>query len=70
MASDVEFLADEQRLRPDKSEVQRLWCDNSKIKRITKFSPQISLAEGLRRTVEWFSNEQQLKKYKVDVYNV
>ena len=41
MASDVEFLIDEQRLRPEKSEVNRLWCDNGKIKALTGFSPQV-----------------------------
>ncbi len=70
MASDVEFLVDEQRLRPEKSEVNRLWCDNSKIKQLTDFAPQVSLEEGLRRTVAWFGNADNLKRYKADIYNV
>lgn len=70
MASDVEFLVDEQRLRPENSEVNRLWCDNSKIKALTGFVPQIDLQEGLRCTVEWFSDPDNLKKYKADIYNV
>ncbi|WP_347988736.1 NAD-dependent 4,6-dehydratase LegB [Methylomonas sp. AM2-LC] len=70
MGSDVEFLLDEQRLRPEKSEVQRLWCDNSKIARLTGFMPQVGLEQGLRQTVAWFSNQQHLKKYKADIYNV
>ncbi|WP_445366947.1 NAD-dependent 4,6-dehydratase LegB [Methylomonas sp. BW4-1] len=70
MASDVEFLVDEQRLRPEKSEVNRLWCDNSKIKQLTGFAPQVTLEEGLRRTVAWFTEPDNLKRYKADIYNV
>lgn len=70
MASDVEFLVDEQRLRPEKSEVNRLWCDNAKIKALTGFTPQVTLEQGLRRTVAWFSQPDNLKKYKADIYNV
>ncbi|MGZ4953837.1 MAG: NAD-dependent 4,6-dehydratase LegB [Methylobacter sp.] len=70
MHSDVEFIVDEQRLRPEKSEVNRLWCDNSKIKALTGFEPQVGLAEGLRRTVDWFVQPENLKKYKSGIYNV
>ncbi|AMK77761.1 MULTISPECIES: NAD-dependent 4,6-dehydratase LegB [Methylomonas] len=70
MASDVEFLVDEQRLRPEKSEVNRLWCDNSKIRQLTGFAPQVTLEEGLRRTVAWFGSAENLQKYKADIYNV
>lgn len=70
MSSDVEFLLESQRLRPEKSEVNRLWCDNGKIRRLTGFEPQIGLAEGLRRTVDWFGQGQNLRKYKADIYNV
>ena len=70
MTSDVEFLVDEQRLRPEKSEVNRLWCDNSKIKALTDFRPQVDLQEGLRRTVAWFSNPDNFNQYKADIYNV
>lgn len=70
MTSDVEFLLDEQRLRPEKSEVNRLWCDNSKLKNLTGFVPQVCLEEGLRRTVAWFEQPANLKKYKSAIYNV
>ncbi|MCQ8102839.1 NAD-dependent 4,6-dehydratase LegB [Methylomonas sp. SURF-2] len=70
MAGDVEFLVDEQRLRPEKSEVNRLWCDNSKINTLTGFLPQVSLEEGLRRSVAWFEQPANLKKYKTAIYNV
>jgi NAD dependent epimerase/dehydratase len=70
MQSDVEFIIDDQRLRPEKSEVNRLWCDNSKINNLTQFLPEHTIEQGLRKTVEWFTNPVNLKKYKHDIYNV
>lgn len=70
MASDVEFILDNQRLRPKNSEVQRLWCDNRKIQQLTDFRPQVSLEQGLQYTIDWFTQPEQLKKYKADIYNV
>ncbi|WP_031436952.1 NAD-dependent 4,6-dehydratase LegB [Methylobacter tundripaludum] len=70
MHSDVEFIVDEQRLRPEKSEVNRLWCDNKKIKALTGFESRIDITEGLRLTVDWFLNPENLKKYKSGIYNV
>lgn len=70
MNSDVEFLTDDQRLRPEKSEVFRLWCDNSKIRVLTGFEPQYSIRDGLKATVEWFTHPDNLKRYKSDIYNV
>lgn len=70
MNSDVEFITDELRIRPEKSEVFRLWCDNSKIRDITGFEPQYSIREGLKATIEWFTRPENLIKYKADIYNV
>lgn len=70
MKSDVEFVTDENRLRPKKSEVFRLLCDNSKIEEMTDYTPKISLEEGLERTVKWFTNPENLKRYKANIYNV
>lgn len=70
MHSDVEFIVDDQRLRPEKSEVNRLWCDNQKIKALTGFESRIDITEGLQRTVDWFLNPENLKKYKSGIYNV
>jgi NAD dependent epimerase/dehydratase len=70
MHSDVEFIVDDQRIRPEKSEVNRLWCDNTKIKALTGFESMIDINEGLRRTVDWFVNPENLKKYKSGIYNV
>ena len=70
MNSDVEFVTEEQRLRPKNSEVNRLWCDNTKIKNLTGFNPEYSIKDGLKETVEWFTKSDNLKKYKADIYNV
>jgi len=70
MQSDVEFIIDEQRIRPEKSEVFRLWCDNSKIHSLTGFEPKYSIKTGLEKTIEWFRNPKNLEKYKANIYNV
>ena len=70
MGSDVKFVTEEQRLRPENSEVFRLWCDNTKIERLTGFKPQVALAEGLQRTIDWFARPENLKMYKSNLYNV
>ena len=70
MNSDVELVADEERMRPEKSEVFRLWCDNSKLKSLVGFKPMVEMREGLRRTIDWFTSEQNLSKYKTNIYNV
>ncbi len=70
MHSDVEFVVDDRRLRPEKSEVNRLCCDNTKIKALTGFDSMINITEGLQRTVDWFLNPDNLKKYKSGIYNV
>ncbi len=70
MNSDVKFVEDEQRLRPQKSEVFRLWGDNTKIKSLTGFSPKYDIEAGLRETIEWFTKPENLKRYKANIYNV
>lgn len=70
MDSDVEFITDEQRIRPGKSEVFRLWCDNTKIESLTGFKPKVDIREGLKRTIDWFINSDNLNKYKADIYNL
>jgi NAD dependent epimerase/dehydratase len=70
MQSDVKFVIDEQRLRPGRSEVFRLWCDNSKIRELTGFEPEYSIDRGLELTIEWFLKPENLVKYKTEIYNV
>jgi NAD dependent epimerase/dehydratase len=70
LGSDVKIITDEQRLRPEKSEVFRLWGDNTLIKLLTGWEPKYNLMEGLKETIDWFSRPENLKKYKPEIYNV
>ncbi|MCD6225407.1 MAG: SDR family oxidoreductase [Deltaproteobacteria bacterium] len=70
MNSNVKFIREEQRIRPKRSEVFRLWCDNTKLKTLTGFEPQYSLEQGLKEMIEWFINSENLKHYKWNKYNV
>jgi NAD dependent epimerase/dehydratase len=66
---DAKIISEETRMRPEKSEVERLLGSNEKIKRLTDWQPHYALSEGIARTIEWFSDEQNLKSYKADIYN-
>lgn len=70
MGSDAVLMMDEARVRPRKSEVFRLWCDNGEIRRLTGFEPKFSIEEGLKRTIDWFTKPANLAKYKAGLYNV
>jgi len=70
MKSNVEFITEKERLRPEKSEVFRLLCDNTKIKKETGWKSRYSLRDGLKLTIDWFLNKENLKQYKTDIYNV
>jgi dTDP-glucose 4,6-dehydratase len=65
---DLPIVTDEQRLRPAGSEVLRLWADNRKAAELIGWRPQISLDEGLARTVDWI--RQNLGRYRPGVYEV
>ena len=65
---EAKIICDEQRVRPEKSEVNRLLGCNEKIKRLTSWAPQYTFEEGLAETIEFLRNN--LDKYKVDIYNV
>ena len=70
MKSDAVLKIDQQRVRPEKSEVQRLWCDNSRMQKLTNFKPETLFDEGLKLTINWFLNPENLKKYKPEIFNV
>ena len=64
----AKIIREEERLRPEKSEVQRLLGSNEKIKRLTGWAPQFTLEEGLAQTIEFFRDN--LDKYKTGIYNI
>ncbi len=70
IGAETEVVTDEIRLRPKKSEVERLLGSKEKIIRITGWKPKYSLDEGLQETIEWFKDKGNLRLYKPDVYNV
>lgn len=70
MNADVEWVTDPQRLRPSGSEVFRLLGDNTRITTLTEWRPKFTLEKGLGKTIDWFTNPENLKKYKTGIYNV
>ena len=74
MKADIKIKTDDDRIRPQKSEVERLWADNKKAARLISWQPEYAGMEGLKRglqaTIEWFSDPNNLKRYKTGVYNI
>jgi NAD dependent epimerase/dehydratase len=68
IGKDVKILCDDERIRPENSEVNRLWADNTKIKELTGWKPNYTIDSGLCATVEWIKNNMQY--FKTDIYNV
>ena len=74
MGTDINIVTDGQRLRPKKSEVERLWAENRKMRELTDWRPEYGGRDGLRKglaaTVDWFKEPANLRQYKSDVYNI
>ena len=74
MGREIEILNDDQRLRPKKSEVERLWADNKKAKELLGWQPAYGGLEGFKRglqeTAAWFTHSGNLAAYKSDRYNL
>lgn len=66
----AKIVTDEERIRPEKSEVFRLFGSNNKIREYTNWEPQFDLKSGIKETIKWFSEKENLKQYKADIYNV
>ena len=70
----IDIVGDVQRLRPDKSEVERLYACNDKARRVLSWTPSFGGREGLRRglkeTVAWFRNPEHLRLYKPEIFNL
>jgi dTDP-glucose 4,6-dehydratase len=74
MNAELEIVTDETRLRPDKSEVERLWASNAKAADLLSWRPEFAGLEGFRRglglTIDWFSDPKHLALYKTEIYNL
>ena len=74
MGADIEILTDDERLRPDSSEVNRLFGDNTLIKTLTSWKPEYSSIEGFRKgleiTASWFTKPTNLSHYKINQYTI
>ena len=74
MGQEIEILTDTQRLRPEKSEVERLWADNTKAKKLLEWEPKYGGPDGFRRglakTIEWITDPCNLLNYKSDKYKI
>ncbi|GHC35437.1 NAD-dependent 4,6-dehydratase LegB [Aidingimonas halophila] len=74
MGREVQIETDDQRLRPEKSEVERLWADtrraSSWLGHVPIYGGVDGLSRGLERTIEWFTHSDNLSRYKVDHYNL
>lgn len=74
MGGKVEIETDPQRVRPEKSEVERLWADNRKAREVLGWEPEYAGREGFRRglaeTVAWFTDARNLEGFKCDIYNL
>jgi NAD dependent epimerase/dehydratase len=74
MQVEIVIDTDENRLRPRKSEVERLWSDNTKAKNLLNWSPEYTGREGFRKglyeTAKWFTDPENLRNYKADIYNL
>lgn len=74
MGRDIEFVTDDARMRPAASEVERLWADNRRALELAGWSPQYGglagLERGLQETIDWFTREENLARYKAGRYNI
>ncbi len=68
MKTKIKITQEKKRVRPKNSEVERLCCDNTKIRTLTRWQPRYTLESGLRETIVWFKRYAHL--YKADIYNV
>ena len=74
MNTTVEIISTEERIRPENSEVERLWADNTKAKELFRWQPTYSGRDGFKRgldeTIAWFTQSENLRSYKSDIYNL
>lgn len=68
--NEAKIVNEPERMRPEKSEVERLLGSNQKLLQHTNWKQQYSIEQGLAETIKWFSNKENLRQYKADIYNV
>jgi NAD dependent epimerase/dehydratase len=68
--SPIQNVTDRGRMRPERSEVERLWADNAKARTLLRWKPSVPLEKGLSETIAWFSDPGTLAFYKADRYNI
>ncbi|MBI5261274.1 MAG: GDP-mannose 4,6-dehydratase [Bradyrhizobium sp.] len=74
MGAEIEIEHEDVRVRPERSEVDRLWASNAKAQELLGWSPRFAgvagLRKGLEQTISWFSNQGNLSRYRANVYNL
>ena len=70
MGKTIDIGRESARIRPEKSEVERLWADNSKAKSLFGWAPEYNLERGLKETINWFSSPGNMQFYKPDIYTI
>jgi NAD dependent epimerase/dehydratase len=70
MKKDIRIETSDERIRPENSEVERLWAENRKAKELLGWEPQFNLDKGLAETVEWFSRPENQEFYKAGLYTI
>lgn len=74
MGKEIEIITDQKRVRPENSEVERLWADNSKANRLFEWQPKYTgmdgFKKGLTETIEWFTKPTNISSYKSGIYNL
>jgi nucleoside-diphosphate-sugar epimerase len=74
MGKEITIQTEEARIRPEKSEVERLWADNTRAKQLLGWKPGYGGLEGLKKglleTINWFQDPGNLKQYKEGIYNI
>ena len=74
MGKEIEIITDQKRVRPENSEVERLWADNRKANRLFEWQPKYTgmdgFKKGLTETIEWFTKPTNISSYKSGIYNL
>jgi len=70
LGTEITVNSNTERIRPERSEVERLWADNTKAQGLFGWAPQYALEQGLKETIAWFQNPANLAFYKSNIYNI